>query len=157
MAIEVATENEERNLVESFRATSYDGREPWIPALDPAMGTPVVAVRQLEACAAHPACAWRDEVMDELGRWAFMRGCLLKPILAVAQIVEGSVPSATLRGDANGDNYLVLAWRNFYGDFVQRRPGRRCASARSATLRRRMVENDGSICHTLITPKPRGL
>jgi hypothetical protein len=91
------------------------------------------------------------------GRWAFMPGCLLKPILAVAQIVEGSVPSATLRGDANGDNYLVLAWRNFYGDFVQRRPGRRCASARSATLRRRMVENDGSICHTLITPKPRGL
>jgi hypothetical protein len=74
MAIEVATENEERNLVESFRATSYDGREPWIPALDPAMGTPVVAVRQLEACAAHPACAWRDEVMDEPRALGFHAG-----------------------------------------------------------------------------------
>lgn len=114
MAIEVAAENEERNLVESFRATGYDGRELWIPALDPATGTRVVAVRQLEACAAHPACAWRDEVMDEPGLWAFMRGCLLKPILSFAQIVEASVPSTPLRGDTNGDGYLVLAWGNVY-------------------------------------------
>lgn len=112
MAVEVAAQNEERNLVENLRATGYDGRELWIPALDPVTGTRVVAVRQLEACATHPACAWRDEVMDEPGLWTFMRGCLLKPVLSFAQIVEASVPAAALRGDANGDNYFALAWRN---------------------------------------------
>jgi hypothetical protein len=112
MAIEIAAENEERDLVENFRAMGYGGREPWISALDPAAGTRVVAVRQLEACATYPACAWRDEVGDEARLWSFMRQCLLKPLLSFARIVEASIPTARACGDAKADNYLALAWRN---------------------------------------------
>ncbi|OYV88651.1 MAG: hypothetical protein B7Z73_08110, partial [Planctomycetia bacterium 21-64-5] len=112
MAIEIATENEERILVENFRATGYNGREPWISAIDPVTGTRVVAVRQLEACATYPACAWRDEVADDAGLWSFMRQCLLKPLFSFAPIVETSLASAHLRGGANGNDYLAVAWRN---------------------------------------------
>jgi hypothetical protein len=112
MTTEIATENEERVLVENFRATGYAGREPWISALDAVTGTRVVAVRQLEACATYPACAWRDDVADEVRLWSFMRECLLKPLLSFARIVEASIPTVCVSGDANGNNYLALAWKS---------------------------------------------
>lgn len=112
MAIEIDTEDEERGLVENFRATGYGGSEPWVAALNPVIGTRVVAVRQLEACATYPACAWRDNDADEAGLWSFTRQCLLKPLLSFARIVEASIPSGDVCGDANADDHLVLAWRN---------------------------------------------
>lgn len=119
MTTEIATENEEHGLVESFRATGYSGREPWIPALDAVTGTRVVAIRQLEACATYPVCAWRDDVADEPGLWSFMRECLLKPLLSFARIVESSIPTGWVSGNANRDNHLALA-RTIVGKLLER-------------------------------------
>lgn len=105
--------SDERVLVEHFRSTGYEGREPWIAALDPVLGTRVVAVRQFEACATHPACAWRDEVDNEIGLWDFMRDCLLAPIRSLAQIVEGTISQESGNGhqSENGLTPAVTAWR----------------------------------------------
>lgn len=113
MPTETNRETDNRILVEHFRSTGYEGREPWVSELDPVKGTRAVAVRQLEACATHPACAWRDEVDDEAGLWGFMRECLLEPLLSLAQILEGTSLGGASCGhqDANAEALIGRAWK----------------------------------------------
>jgi hypothetical protein len=91
MATKISDRSQHQILVEHLRSTGYDGREPWVAALNPVRGTRVVAVRQMEACATQPACAWRDDVDDEVGLWRFMRECLLEPLLSLTDIVEATI------------------------------------------------------------------
>ena len=129
MAVNLEKKSEPQDVVEHFRSTGYDGREPWIAALDPIIGARVVAVRQLEACATHPACAWRDEVDDEPGLWQFMRECLLEPLESLARIVEANIPegSAGLGANTQGDKLSDIAWqtvRRLLGQLRSAEPSR---------------------------------
>lgn len=112
MSVEIERKSEQRNLVEHFRSTGYEGREPWIATLDPIVGSRIVAVRQFEACASHPACAWRDDVDDEIGLWGFMRDCLLENLESFARIIETVRPDDSARCHASADDskFFSVAW-----------------------------------------------
>lgn len=112
MSVEIERKSEQRNLVEHFRSTGYEGREPWIAALNPVVGSRVVAVRQFEACATQPACAWRDNVDDEIELWGFMRDCLLENLESFAQVIERVRPHDSARCHASADDSKLfdVAW-----------------------------------------------
>lgn len=103
-------ERQQRALVEHFRSTGYDGRERWISALDRVTGERVVAVRQMEACATMPACAWRDEADDEIGLWGLLRECMLDLLLSFARIVESTMPLDVAQ-ERDGSSRQTLAFR----------------------------------------------
>lgn len=113
MATQANTDNQQRAIVEHFRSTGYEGREPWIATIDPRIGSRIVAVRQLEACASQPACAWRDEVDGEIELWGFMRDCLLEPLESFVRIIETTLPGdPTSRGERmGGSNPFLVAWK----------------------------------------------
>lgn len=113
MATKVNDKNRQQTLVERLWSTGYDGREPWVAALGPIRGTRVVAIRQMEACATQPACAWRDDVDDETGLWRFMRECLLEPLLSLTDIVEVTIQ------EKPGTNLFDAAWQTV-GRLLQR-------------------------------------
>jgi hypothetical protein len=117
MATKVNDRSQQQILVEHLRSTGYEGREPWVAAIDPVRGTRVVAIRQMEACATHPACAWRDEVDHEVGLWRFMRECLLEPLLSLAEIVEATIRQqpAGVDEDAEGTDFFDVAWKTVWG------------------------------------------
>ncbi|HJT35507.1 MAG TPA: hypothetical protein VJ783_26000 [Pirellulales bacterium] len=112
MATQTDTDTQQRAIVEHFRSTGYEGREPWIATIDPMAGSRIVAVRQFEACASHPACAWRDNVDDEIGLWGFMRDCLLENLESFARIIETVQPddSARCRASADDSKLFDVAW-----------------------------------------------
>lgn len=112
MAVDIETKRDEQNLVEHFRSIGYEGREPWIAALESVVGSRVVAVRQFEACATQPACTWRDNVDDEIGLWGFMRDCLLENLESFARIIETvrADDSARFKGTADDSKFFDVAW-----------------------------------------------
>lgn len=112
MAMQTDTDSQQRAIVEHFRATGYEGREPWIASIDPVIGSRIVAIRQFEACASRPACAWRDGVDDEIGLWGFMRDCLLENLESFARIIEATLPEHRngCRDGVDGSEALHVAW-----------------------------------------------